>query len=187
LIVFETARLIVRHWRDEDRAPFAAMNADPRVREHFPSTQTRAESDASIDRATAAIAARGFAFWAVERKDSGEFIGFTGLTVPALPMPYDEGAAPPSVEIGWRLAHAHWGCGFASEAARECLRLGFERLHLPHIVSFTTVRNVRSMAVMARIGMADTGIVFEHPGIEPGHPQRPHVLWRVDAAGWAQA
>jgi RimJ/RimL family protein N-acetyltransferase len=184
-IEFDTERLRLRRWRDTDRAPFAQMNADPRVREHFPSTQTREQSDASVDFWVAGFAARGWGNWAAERKDNGEFIGFVGLWIPRTPMPVPRPAD--TVEIGWRLAHAHWGHGFATEAARACLRVGFERIGLERIVSWTTLANTRSRAVMQRIGLQDTGIVFEHSAIPPGHPQRPHCFYEIERQAWKEA
>jgi len=173
-LVSETARLRLRQWRDADRAPFAALNADPKVMEFFPALATREASDAMIDAHIARIAQGGFANWAVERLDTREFIGFVGLSVPKRDLPF-----MPCVEIGWRLAAAHWGRGFASEAARAALTLGFERFGLQEIVSFTAVENRRSRAVMERIGMRDAHQDFEHPAMPPGHWLRAHCLYRI--------
>jgi len=171
---FDTKRLRLRQWKDSDRAPYAAMNADPRVMEFFASPQSREQSDASIDAWSTAIAAGGFANWAVERRDTGEFIGFVGLSVPRRALPF-----MPCVEIGWRLAAAHWGHGFASEGAQQVLKIGFERFALDEIVSFTSLVNRRSRAVMERIGMRDSGEDFEHPALPVGHPLRMHCLYRI--------
>ena len=128
-IEFDTARLHLRRWRDADRAPFAAMSADPEVMEFLPSLQTREASDASIDLWQAQHEASGWGNWAAELADSGEFIGYVGLTVPRRSLP-----CSPCVEIGWRLARRFWGRGLASEAAAATLRIGFERLALAEIV-----------------------------------------------------
>jgi len=178
-IELETPRLRLRRWREEDREPFAALNADPRVMEHFPAPIPRERSDATVDACMAAFATRGWGNWAVERMDTGEFIGFTGLSIPQRQFHFS-----PCVEVGWRLAHAHWGHGFASEAARAALAVGFERLGLEEIVSMTACTNTRSQAVMRRIGLVDTGEVFEHLGVPEGHPVRPHVLFKLAAAQW---
>ena len=172
-----TPRLLLRTWRDADRAPFAALNADPRVMRYFPSTQDRAASDASVDAWQAQFAERGWSNWAVELRESGEFIGFVGLSVPRRPLPFS-----PCVEIGWRLAPAFWGQGYASEAACEALRAGFDRLGLDEIVSFTALGNTPSRAVMARIGMQDTGEDFDHPALPEGHALRRHCLYRIRRA-----
>jgi RimJ/RimL family protein N-acetyltransferase len=174
-----TPRLRLRCWHDADRDPFAALNADPRVMAHFPAPISRARSDASIDAWQSDFAQRGWSNWALERRDSGEFIGFTGLTIPQREFSFS-----PCVEIGWRLAHAHWGQGFASEAARAALAAGFDRIGLAEIVSMTALTNLRSQAVMRRIGLVDARSIFDHPGVPEGHAVRPHCLFRLRAAEW---
>jgi RimJ/RimL family protein N-acetyltransferase len=173
----ETGRLLLRRWRPSDRAPFAALNADPEVMEHFPARLTRAESDAAVDRIEAGFDEHGFGLWAVEVKATGEFIGFTGLSVPSF-----EAHFTPAVEIGWRLARPAWGHGYASEAARRALAAGFSDYGLAEVVSFTSVGNVRSQAVMRRIGMThDPADDFGHPRIAPDDRLHRHVLWRITA------
>jgi len=179
IIEFETERLHLRQWRDTDFEPFAALNADPRVREFFPDLMDRKASDAMATSCQKLIAERGWGFWAAERKSDGVFLGFVGLGRPSAELPFS-----PCVEIGWRLAHAWWGQGYATEAARGALQVGFERLGLDEIVSFTTFRNRRSRAVMERLGMQEDPLVFEHPGVPAGHPLRPHCLYRLSKACW---
>lgn len=175
-----TDRLLLRNWRDSDRDPFAAMNADPAVMEHFPAPQTREQSDGLIDRNTKAIDERGWGLWAVEVRDTGEFIGFTGLSVPSF-----EAHFLPAVEIGWRLAKGAWGNGYATEAARASLAHGFGPAGLDAVVSFTTTTNLPSQRVMQRIGMVhDEPGDFDHPRIEDGHRLRRHVLYRLDREQW---
>jgi RimJ/RimL family protein N-acetyltransferase len=176
-----TGRLVLRRWRDSDRAPFAALNADAEVMEHFPALLTRVQSDEMIGKLEAHFDARGFGLWALEVAETGEFIGFTGLSTPRFAAPF-----MPAVEIGWRLARSAWGHGYAGEAARRALRFGFEEAGLPEIVSFTATGNVRSQAVMARIGMThDPADDFDHPLVPEGSPLRRHVLWRLPARRWA--
>jgi RimJ/RimL family protein N-acetyltransferase len=130
--------------------------------------------DAHFDR-------RGFGLWAVELLETRELGGFVGLSVPSFDAPFT-----PCVEIGWRLARLCWGRGYATEAARAALSFGFERLGLEQIVSFTVPANLRSRRVMERLGMhRDAAADFEHPGLPPGHPLRPHVLYRLDRECWA--
>ncbi|HET7400398.1 MAG TPA: GNAT family N-acetyltransferase [Usitatibacter sp.] len=179
IIEIDTARLRLRQWRDADREPFAAMNSDPAVMEFFPSLQSRAVSDAAIDRWQAQFEARGWSNWAVELRESAEFVGFTGLTVPRPELP-----CSPCVEIGWRYARKAWGRGLATEAALACLRVAFGDLALPEVVSFTAVHNVRSRAVMERIGMTNANQDFEHPAIAEGHPLRLHCLYRIGREQW---
>ncbi len=175
-----TARLILRRWRASDREPFAAMNADPDVMEFFPAPLDRAASDASIDAWMTAFDERCWSNWAVETKDAGEFIGFVGLSIPKRVLPFS-----PCVEVGWRLARSHWGRGYAAEAAEEALRTGFETIGLDEIVSFTTLTNGRSRAVMERIGLTNAHQDFEHPGVPEGHPLRPHCLYRLGRLEWS--
>jgi len=172
-----TPRLRLRRWQEDDRVPFAAINADPLVMEHFPDCLSRRQSDDLIEKIEAGFEAHGYGLWALELRATGEFLGFTGLAVPAFDAPF-----APALEIGWRLATAAWGKGYATEAAQAALAFGFEQVGLAEIVSFTTVANVRSRAVMERIGMThDPADDFDHPGIPAGHPQRRHVLYRIAA------
>lgn len=178
-----TDRLILRPWRDGDLAPFAALNADPAVMEHFPAPLTRAESDAVAERVRDFMTEHGFGWWAVEIPGEAPFIGFIGLWRPAF-----EAHFTPCVEVGWRLAKAYWGRGYATEGARAALRFGFEHLRLAEIVSFTAVPNARSQAVMCRLGMThDPADDFDHPRVPEGHRLRRHVLYRLNGEIWEKA
>jgi RimJ/RimL family protein N-acetyltransferase len=179
IIEIDTSRLRLRQWRETDREPFAALNADPVVMEFFPSLQTRATSDASIDAWQSQFASQGWSNWALELRSSAQFIGFTGLSVPRRLLPFS-----PCVEVGWRLAKEHWGRGYATEAARSALRVGFEQFALAEIVSFTSIGNLRSRAVMERIGMRNTNRDFEHPGVPEGNPLRLHCLYCIGNSEW---
>ena len=182
IVEVDTPRLRLRQWRAADRAPFAALNADPAVMEFFLSPLSRESSDASIDAWQSQLDSRGWSNWALELKASGELLGFTGLSVPRRVLP-----CSPCVEVGWRRARKHWGQGYATEAACAALEVGFVRLDLPEIVSFTTAGNVRSRAVMERIGMRDARQEFEYPGFPEGHPLRRHCLYRIARDEWAQS
>jgi len=175
--VLETARLSLRCWQPADRAPLAAMNADPRVMAFLPTVLTEAESDAQLDRLRAHILEHGFGYWALERRADAALIGFCGLRQTVF-----DAAFTPCVDIGWRLAFLAWGQGYATEAARAALAYGFETLGLAEILSFTVPMNVRSRAVMERLGMRyDPAGDFDHPQLQPGHPLRRHVLYRLAA------
>jgi ribosomal-protein-alanine N-acetyltransferase len=169
-----TQRLLLRPWRDDDREPFGALNADPEVMEHFPATLTRAESDAFVDRIEAHFARYGYGLWVVEV--DGEHAGFVGLQTVTF-----EASFVPAVEVGWRLARPYWGRGLASEGARAALDYAFDEVRLDEVVSFTAVDNVRSWRVMERVGMSRAG-VFDHPRVPEGHRLRPHVLYRIRPA-----
>lgn len=175
--VLETPRLRLRPWTAADRVPFAALNANPRVMAFFPAPLTKPQSDALADRCDALVREHGWGPWAAENKASGSFIGFVGLHAPSPLLPF-----APCVEVAWRLAHAYWGQGLASEAAARALRFGFETLGLEEIVAFTTVGNHRSRAVMERLGMQAAG-TFLHPLLESESPLRRHALYRLRRGG----
>lgn len=169
-----TERLTLRLWRPSDDEPFAAMNADPRVREHYPGVLSREESDASAARIRAHFGRHGFGLWAIEAKSAPGFLGYAGIMHPSFAAP-----CGPCVEIGWRLACAEWGKGYATEAARAIVAIAFERTSLEEIVSFATVGNVRSQRVMQKLGMTrDPAEDFDHP-LLGGHRLARHVLYRL--------
>lgn len=175
-----TERLRLRRWRASDRAPFAEINADPRVMEYFPTVLSRVESDAAFDRITSHFAQRGFGLWVVEIPEVTECAGFVGLHVPRF-----EAHFTPCVEIGWRLAAEHWAHGYATEGARAALAYGFTVLGLNEIVSITVPANRRSRRVMEKLGMTHNPAEnFEHPLITEGHPLREHVLYRLKRDAW---
>lgn len=172
-----TERLLLRRWQDADIEPFAAMNADPAVMEYFPALLSRAESSALIERSERWFEDRGYGLWAIELTADGTFAGFTGLAPVDDMLPF-----APAVELGWRLAHAHWGQGIATEAASAAARFAFEVLELPSVVALTAATNVRSRRVMERLGMSrDPAEDFIHAKLPPGHALAPHVLYRLDA------
>jgi RimJ/RimL family protein N-acetyltransferase len=170
-----TERLLLRGWSPGDKAPFAALNADPRVMEHFPNTLTRQESDGLIDPIEAHFAEHGFGPWAVEVPHVAPFIGFVGLSIPRF-----EAHFTPCVEIGWRIAAEYWNQGYATEAARAALVFGFDSLELEQIFAFTVPDNLASRRVMEKIGMKhNASDDFEHPLLPAGHPLCRHVLYKV--------
>lgn len=172
-------RLVLRAWRDSDLGPFAALNADPEVMRWLGGPQPRARSDELAERIRREMDA--FGLWAVEVPGVSEFIGFVGLQVPGFDAEFT-----PCVEVGWRLARAHWGRGYATEAATASLDFAFGELGLDEIVSFTVVGNVRSRRVMERLGMREAG-EFDHPKVPVGHELERHVLYRIDAGAWARS
>jgi len=179
IIEFGTERLRLRQWAAQDREPFAAMNADPEVMKYFASVEIRERSFRAIDIWQAELEGRGWSNWAVEHVESRAFIGFVGLSVPRRALPF-----MPCVEVGWRLARSYWGKGFATEAAKGSLRVAFERLNLDEVVSFTSLINRPSRAVMERIGMANTGEDFDHPALPEGSELRRHCLYKITRAQW---
>ena len=168
-----TPRLILRQWQESDHEQYIAMNMDPEVMRYFPALQTQEMTLAQIERFKTFIDENGYGLFAVERIDTGGFIGFTGLAHPRF-----ESFFTPCVEIGWRLDKAHWGQGFAKEAARACLVFGFNKLSLNEIYSFTSILNLPSINVMKKIGMKEAG-QFEHPNIADGDRLKTHVLYKI--------
>ena len=184
-VELRTARLLLRQWRDSDREPFAALNADPEVMRHFQGTRTRAESDEFVDRIAAHWAEHGWGLFALEVVAGGgregvPFIGFTGLWPAGF-------VQPGMVEVGWRLAHSAWGHGYAPEAATESMRFGFEQIGLDEIVSFTVPQNTNSQRVMQKIGLRrDPSGDFDHPNVKRDlYPElEHHVLYRLPRDEW---
>jgi len=173
-VVLRGPRVLLRQWEARDCAPFAELNADPIATEFFPTTLTREQSDRLVDRLRAAIDEDGWGFWCLEI--DGRCAGFTGLNLPDFEAPF-----MPAIEIGWRMLPRYWGQGYATEAARLALAYGFGVLNAPEIVAFTAVGNLRSRAVMDRIGMQrDAAGDFDHPRVPIGHPLRRHVLYRIN-------
>ena len=160
-----TERLVLRHWREADRAPFAAMGADPEVMRFLPALLTRAQSDALVDRIRTHFAEHGYGLWVVEV--DGAFAGFTGLQWSGV-------TGQRALEVGWRLARAYWGQGYATEAARAAIDVGLRQV--PEVVSFTAISNAASERVMQCAGMRRVG-EFDHPRAELPEHLRRHVLY----------
>lgn len=174
-------RLIIRPWRDADRAPFAAMSADPQVMEFLPPLTAEAAS-LWIDWHIAHLRENGFCFWAVEARETGIFIGTVGLARVKNPVPF-----APAMEVGWRIAHPFWGQGYAPEAAARIMQFGFEALNLSEIVAYTVPANQKSRRVMEKLNMTrNPEDDFEHPALPEGHRLRPHVLYRLARHGLGQ-
>lgn len=176
-----TPRLKLRRWQRTDLKPFAALNADPVVMEHFPAPMSEADTARFIAHIEHHFEDRGYGLWAVDHLTSGEFIGFTGLHTPTFDAPF-----MPAVEVGWRLRKEHWGKGYATEAARAAVAYGFDKAGLDEIVSFTIPANIRSTQVMERLGMAhDPSDDFDHPSLLDDPRLCRHVLYRLTSEQWA--
>ena len=177
-----TARVLMRRWHEADREPFSALNADPRVMEYFPAVLTRAQSDRLMARSRLASIDTGTGCGRSSWNETGEFVGFTGIALVSI-----EAHFAPAVEVAWRLARFAWGHGYATEAGRAALAFGFEQAGLGEIVAYTSASNLRSRAVMERLGMNhDASEDFDHPTLEQGHRLQRHVLHRMALADWAR-
>ena len=178
--MIRTERLLLRRWRESDREAFAAMNADPAVVEHLMGPMSRERSDDFVDRIERHWDEHGWGLWAVEVPGVAPFIGYVGLW----PADY---VVEGMVEVGWRLASEQWGHGYATEAAREALRFGFDEVGLKEIVSFTVSQNERSWRVMERIGLVrDPAGDFDHPRVDAAaYPELVrHVFYRLSREAW---
>lgn len=181
MLITNTNRLILRTFQPEDFAPFAKMNADPEVMQHFPSTLNADETAALIKKIQTHQSEHGFSLYACELKETGAFIGFVGLLKPSFDAHFT-----PCVEIGWRLAKEHWGRGLATEAAKTVLQYGFQEKQLKEIVSFTAKQNIASIRVMEKIGLQyNPEDDFKHPSLPQDHPLSEHVLYRTKLSTFA--
>ncbi len=173
--MLKTQRLILREWKESDRAPFAIINACPLVCQYLPDTLNAQESNAMVDKIIRKFEQDGFCFYAIEHKESGDFIGFCGLNKPGFNTDFT-----PCVEIGWRLLSQHWNRGYATEAAKAALNDGFNRLKLKEIIAFTVPDNTPSRRVMEKIGLQhDKAGDFDHPALPDGHALQRHVLYKI--------
>jgi len=177
--MLKTDRLLLRQWTQDDFLPFAEMCSDMDVMEFFPKPQTQNESYRMGQKIQSLINDRGWGFWAVEVPNQYKFVGFVGLHIPKDDMPFS-----PCVEVGWRLSKQYWGKGYATEAAKAALEYAFNILNLNEVVSFTTLANVRSVNVMKKIGMHNSGQNFMHPDIAASHSQCEHVLYKISQSEW---
>ena len=172
--VFESERLGFRRWKEEDKVPFAFMNGSSKVMNYFPYKLTREQSDAMMVRIEEHFQSHGYGLWAVDIKETGQFIGFIGFSHPGF-----EADFTPCIEIGWRLDEKYWKKGYAQEGAKACLKYGNEVLGIHEVYSFTSLWNEPSYKVMERIGMTKVG-EFDHPKLDEDDPLRPHVLYRIE-------
>ncbi len=174
--MIDTERLVLRAWRDADRAPFAAMGRDPEVMRHLGPLQTRADADAAIDRMIALQASHGHCFWPIERREDGALLGHCGLKLAPEGIPGVTGF----IEIGWRLRRDVWGQGYAREAAAASLAWGWATLPVGRIVAVTTPSNTASWGLMERLGMTRRhDLDFGHPMLHIGDPLRPHITYEA--------
>lgn len=190
VIEFKTERLLLRQWKHSDLAAFSKMSADPEVMKFFNKTLNRHESEEMAEKCQNLLAKNGWGIWAVELMEKNEFIGLVGLHRPksqveaAIKAQLTKSASSPMVEILWRLARPYWGHGYATEAAKGCLKVGFNELELEEIVSFAALENVASQAVMKRISMTNSNETFLHPDLPDTSPCHEHIIYRINKEKW---
>ena len=176
--MIETPRLILRPWQHSDRAPFAAMGADPEVMTFLGPLMTVEQTNDAVDRQIALQAEHGHCFWALEERETGDFLGFCGLKI----MP-DGCGLDGEIEAGWRLKRGAWGKGYARESAAASLDWGFANLDVPRIVAMTVAGNIRSWGLMERLGMTRRpDLDFDHPNVPDDSILKPHIVYAKDRA-----
>jgi RimJ/RimL family protein N-acetyltransferase len=179
----ETARLVLRGWRESDRVAFHAINTDPRVMRFLGPLMSLEDIDALIGRLTRMQDELGHCFWAVERKEDGRLIGWCGLIRGAKGTPIED-----QLEVGWRLAFDQWGQGYAHEAASAAIDWAFAHLADQQVWAITVDENERSWGLMERLGMArHEALGFDHPNVPQGSPLRAHITYSISKADWAAA
>ncbi|BBG28837.1 GNAT family N-acetyltransferase [Zymobacter palmae] len=178
-MTLETKRLTLRQWTTPDIAAFNTMSANPEVMRYFPAILTQEQSTQLALSLQGDIAKQGWGLWAVALKETGEFIGFTGLRHQTGDIPLS-----PFIEIAWRLDERFWHQGYASEAAKAALSFAFRELDAPTVLAFTTCTNAPSIALMQRIGMRKLNQDFKHPLLDRNHPLADHVLYIIDREEW---
>lgn len=174
MIFFETSRLILRNWKDSDLKTLQQMNNDPIAMGFFLRKLSFEESVLFMERIELEFHERNYGLYAVELKESNEFIGFTGFHYTDIDTDF-----APCIEISWRYIPKVWGHGYATEAAKACIEYAKEELNFKELYSFTFILNKRSENVMKKLGMKRVGN-FQHPLIPDGHKLKEHVLYKLD-------
>ena len=172
--IISTERLGLRKWKEEDLISFIAMNKDEMVMEYYPGILSNEETTGIIQRIKLHFEKNGFGLYAVEKRSTKEFMGYTGFMMTTF-----ESFFTPCIEIGWRLKKQDWGFGYATEAAKACLKFGFETLCFEKVYSFTSAINKRSENVMQKIGMLRER-EFNHPKIALNNKLCRHVLYSIE-------
>lgn len=174
--LFTSERLGFRNWRDVDKEPFFEISSDPVVMKYFPTVMSRIDVDCFITRMQVQYKELGFCYYAVDILNTGEFIGFIGISYRDYPSPFN-----PSVDIGWRLGRQAWGRGLATEGASCCLDYAHSHLDLSRVVAVCPVVNRRSEQVMKKAGMVHGGY-FDHIKLLD-HPQLKRCVWYESVSG----
>lgn len=175
--IFSSERLGFRNWTEADIPQLCLINADPKVMEFFPALPTTEETEAFVERMQKQFTEKGFCYYAVDRLDNHEFIGFIGISE----KDFEEDFTP-CVDIGWRLSKKEWGKGYATEGAKQCLGYAFKTLKIRDIYSLCPVVNTKSELVMQKIGMKKIKI-FDHPALMGNDVLNPCVLYKIEANG----
>ncbi|MBT5953175.1 GNAT family N-acetyltransferase [bacterium] len=178
----ETDRLILREFRKDDISHLVLLNQNEKVMNFFPATLNKNESLTFLLSILTSYQLRNFGLYACICKDTNQFMGFIGLSVPSFSSHFT-----PCIEIGWRLSPEFWNKGYATEGAKAILNYGFKELHLMEIVSFTSILNKPSIRVMEKIGMTTNKTDnFKHPKVDKKSKLSEHVLYRLSKKNFEQ-
>ena len=163
--LFQSERLGFRKYTEADVPLIIAMNQDEEVMRFFPFCPSPEDTKAFMERMNKTCDEKGYCYFAVDRLDTNQLIGFIGLLDQSYEAPFT-----PCTDIGWRLMKEHWHKGFATEGALACLEYGFHRCGLKEVISTAPSINIPSLSVMQKIGMTKVG-EFEHPRLS----DYPHI------------
>lgn len=170
--IFTTERLILRPFRADDLSLYQALGDDPLVMQYLGGVWSHARTEAAARGANASLVEHGYGMLAVERGDDSQFLGIAGLSV--------EHWYPDDLQVGWRFFPQFWGQGYASEAATAWLEHGFGPLGRQRIISMADTPNLRSIAVMRRLGMR-----LDHDArLRDGDEEFDASIYVMSAADW---
>ena len=176
---FETERLILRDWREEDWPEFFRVTNTPAVMRWLGGVLDHDGMASQRARVEACHAANGHCFWAVERKDDGALLGFCGLKRADAPGSTVTGA----MEVGWRLREDAWGQGYAKEAAIASLDAAFDCFGAEEVMALTVDGNAASGGLMERLGMRRRAeLDYDDPRYE--NPWRRSIVYSIDRESW---
>ena len=175
--IFVSARLGFRSWLSSDIEKLTQINKNPAVMEFFPALPTAKQTAEFIARMQKQFLEKGFCYFAVEKLEDEKFIGFIGVSEQNF-----ESDFTPFIDIGWRLAEKEWGKGYATEGAKRCLKYAFQDLHIKKVGAICPVANVKSEAVMIKIGMVKKK-TFDHPLLELDEGLKKCVYYEIEKGG----
>jgi len=170
----ETEQFYLRQWCEEDFSSYNLLTSSQEVMKYFPKILTIEESRKAALKFQNLLATRGWGFWAIEEKRSGEFIGYAGLHSPSTTFPFS-----PCVEIAWRMEEKYWNNGTVLELGKAILKYGLEELKLEEIVYFSSINNIQTKHIIESLGMVNQNMNFHHPFVSKEHELSEHYLFKI--------
>ena len=144
--IIETERLVLREYAMADFSGLYKILSDTETMKHYPKPYDERGTLRWLEWSLDNYAKYGFGLWAIELKDTGEFIGDAGITMQNI-----DGET--LHEIGYHIDKRHWRCGYAKEAASAVRDWFFENTDFDFVYSYMTKTNVPSYSTAASIGM----------------------------------